>query len=83
MAFALGLGLGWHHASTFFPLTLYGLNLGTNLHGLFVKASWYSSELLGISGQLLGIPWIRSASVHHFITLYGLNFGMIFLAKLL
>ena len=34
--------------------------LNTNLHEFFVKASWYSKDLIGISGQLLGIhgaPW--------------------------
>ena len=45
------LRLAWHHPS----VTLYSLNLGTNLHDLLVSASWYSSELLRISGQLLGI----------------------------
>ena len=62
-----------------FVLTLCGLNLDMNLHEFFVKASWYFGDL-GISGQLLGIPWIRSASVHHF---NGLNLGMIFPAKFL
>ena len=47
------LRLVWHHPSAF-SLTLYGLNLDINLHEFFVKASWYSNELLGISGQLLG-----------------------------
>ena len=45
------LRLAWHHPS----VTLYSLNLGTNLHDSFVNASWYSSELLRISGQLPGI----------------------------
>ena len=41
-AFAPGLGLVWHHPSACFVLTLCGLNLDTNLHEVFVKASWYS-----------------------------------------
>ena len=45
------LRLAWHHPS----VTLYSLNLGTNLHDLFVNASWYSNELLRVSGQVLGI----------------------------
>jgi len=43
-----------------FSLTLYSLNLGMDLQDLFVKASWYSRDLIDISGQLLGIhgaPW--------------------------
>ena len=38
-------------------------SLDTNLQELFVKASWYSRDLIGISGQLLGIHGAPSYSL--------------------
>ena len=47
-------------------ITLFGLNLDANLHGLSIKASCYSMTLLGIpswsSMELLGVPrWFIKA----------------------